>query len=115
MSPAELVEAMLQASAELQSSLAEHDRCVRVAAAADRDRALAEAVAYLAASGTVDARKAYMTKATLNERYADKLAEGLERSALEAIRSRRQVLSALQSIGKAIVEEAGLARYEGAA
>lgn len=107
----DLNKAMLDAVAELEQAQDEHRHQVLRAAEADRAMRIAEASAYLAASGPVAERQAYVAKACAVERYAFKMADGLERSALEAIRSRRQILSALQSLAAAQREEAHLARY----
>lgn len=112
MNAAELASAMIQARDELEESLREHARCVQEAALKDRTYRIAKATSILSVDGTVQEREAHMDQATAEVRYAAKLAEGLETSALEAIRSRRQILSALQSLAAAQREEAALARYE---
>ncbi len=60
--------------------------------------------------GTVDEKKAWVDAETSDLRYARDLAVGLEKGGLELIRSRRQVLSLLQSRSNASREEAAFAR-----
>jgi hypothetical protein len=108
---ATLSQQMLAAKRDLEAAQAEHVRCVHDAAEKDRTARIAKASAYLSASGTVQERQAHADQATADVVYAAKLSDGLERSALEAIRNRRQILSALQSLAAAQREEAHLARY----
>ncbi len=61
-------------------------------------------------SGTVDEKKAWVDAETADLRYARDLAVGLEKGGLELIRSRRQMLSLLQSRSNASREEAAFAR-----
>ena len=58
----------------------------------------------------VPEREAAVDAGTADERLARDLAAALEKSALEAVRARRQQLSALQSLMAASREEAALAR-----
>jgi hypothetical protein len=111
MNAAELAQEMIRGKRDLEAAQAEHIRCVIDAAEKDRTARIAKSTAYLSASGTVQERQAHVDQATADVVYAAKLSEGLERSALEAIRNRRQILSALQSLAAAQREEAHLARY----
>jgi hypothetical protein len=108
---ASLSRQMVEAKRDLEDAQSEHVRCVHDAAEKDRTARIAKSTAYLSASGTVQERQAHVDQATADVVYAAKLSEGLERSALEAIRNRRQILSALQSLAAAQREEAHLARY----
>jgi hypothetical protein len=112
MNAAELYREMTEVRGQLEQAQDEHGRRIRESAEADRTARVAKSSAYLAASGPVEERKAHVDQTTSDVQYEAKLAEGLAQSALEAIRSRRQVLSALQSISAALREEAHLARYE---
>ncbi len=81
------------------------------ALAEDRYRA-AKATAYLGqAEGTVDYRKAKVDQLCSKERRARNLAEAMKLAALEAVRSRRQQLSAMQSAFAAHRAEAEMAHY----
>ena len=80
------------------------------AAEADRDYRCAKAKAYLKAFGTVAALEAQAAVEISQLRFEAKLAEDLELSALEAVRSRRSQLSATQSLANAVRAEAELAR-----
>lgn len=74
-------------------------------AKAERAYRLAKATAYLSTTGTVAEREARAEPAINEIRYSRDLAEGLRLSGLEAVRSNRGVLSAIQSL-------AGLYRAE---
>lgn len=111
MNAAELTREILEAKRSMDAAELEHREQVAAAALADRELRMAESTAYIAAGGTVGEREARMKQATSELRYRHKLADGLERSALEAIRNARQYLSALQSLAAASREEAHLARY----
>lgn len=111
MNAAELTQEILAAKRAMDAAEREHRECVERLAMSDRAMRIAESTAYLAASGTVGERDAHMKKATAEERYAYKMADGLVVSALEAIRNARQYLSALQSLAAAQREEARLAAY----
>lgn len=60
--------------------------------------------------GTVPEREAWVNGLTADLRRKRDLAEGMRQAALEAVRSRRAQLSALQTIAGAAREEAMLAR-----
>jgi len=62
-------------------------------------------------SGTVPERQAAVDGATADDRFHRDLAEGERLAALEALRSRRAQLSALQSIAAAYRAEAEHGRY----
>lgn len=69
------------------------------------------AMAWLQApEGTVPQREAWVQGQTADLRHRRDLADGLRTAALEAIRSRRTQLSALQSLLAAHREEAGFDR-----
>jgi DNA-binding protein YbaB len=73
---------------------------------------VARANAYLAASGTVDARKSSVDKAVKEEGEAAHLAEALKVAAVEGVRNLRQQLSAFQSLAAAVRSEIEMAgRY----
>jgi hypothetical protein len=109
---AQLTQQMLAAKKAMDEAEVEHRKCVREMAEADRDFRSAHSTAYVAASGTEATREAIARKATATERYRLKMADGLERSALEAIRNARQFLSALQSLAAAQRAEAEFAKWE---
>jgi len=81
------------------------------AAEAEHDYRKAKAIAWSQApAGTVPVREAWVDSATAEERLALDMAEALKQSSLEAVRSRRQQLSAVQSLLAAHKEEAAFAR-----
>jgi hypothetical protein len=109
---AELAEKMLEAKRDCDAAIEEHRRCAVEAAESDRRYRLAKATSILATAGTVQEREARMDKATADDKYAAKLADDLLTSALEAIRNKRQILSAWQSVAAATRAEAELAKWE---
>jgi hypothetical protein len=108
----ELARAMLDAKAEIDAALLEYEKRIHEDAEADKLAKLAHASAYLAASGTAGERAAHADKGSVDERYRARLAEGLKRSAHQAVESKRQWLSALQSLAAAQRAEAELLKYE---
>lgn len=110
--PRDLVAMMIEAAGHLDAAQDELVRATHEDARADRRMRQAKATAYLASSGTVGERDAAVAKSTDEEHYAARLADGLVRAALEAVRSRRQVLSSLQSIAGAVKSEMEFAKYE---
>jgi hypothetical protein len=108
----ELARAMLDAKTEIDAALEEYRRCILEDAEADKLAKLTYASAYLAASGTAGERSAHADKGSVDERYRARLAEGLKRSAASAVDSKKQWLSALQSLAAAQRAEAQLAAYE---
>lgn len=67
-------------------------------------------------AGTVPEREAHVNGATADTRLKRDLADGMRTAALEAVRSRRAQLSALQTLLNAHQEEAKFSRtYDGAA
>lgn len=88
------------------------DQTVEYAESEDVYR-MARAKAYLEASGTVDERKATADLATSVERRRAHLADGMRQAAIEAVRSRRAQISALQSLLNAHRAEAEFTRTGG--
>lgn len=111
--PGDLVRLMLAASSALDTAQDELLRCTRAHSESERRYRQARSNAYLSSSGTVGEREATVTKTVDIEAYQAHLAEGLARAALEAVRSKRAQLSALQSIAGAVKVEAELARTGG--
>jgi hypothetical protein len=71
---------------------------------------MAHATAYLETAGPAHLRKATADLATSEERRRAHLADGIRQAALEAVRSRRAQISALQSLLAADREEAAFGR-----
>lgn len=93
-----------------QGLTALRDQAHAYAEAEDAYRA-AKATAWITApEGTVPEREAWVQGQTRTERAARDLAEGMRQAALEAVRSRRAQLSAIQSLLNAERAEAELAR-----
>jgi hypothetical protein len=110
--PRHLVDEMLRLSRLLDVAQEELKKASRDWARLENEYRKAKANAYLASSGTVDARKAAVDKATDQERHDAHLADALRVAALENVRNRRAQLSALQSIANAVKSEVELSgRY----
>ena len=83
----------------------------REVAEAEHDYRKAKAIAWQTAPpGTVPMREAWVDAETAEQRRRLDLAEGSRSAALEAVRSRRQQLSAVQSLLAAHKAEADFAR-----
>jgi hypothetical protein len=77
---------------------------------AEHDYRRAKSEAYLTSEGTVGEREAQTYAVVGDLRHARDLADGLRSAALEAVRSRRTQLSAIQSLLAAHKSEADFAR-----
>lgn len=110
MTPGEMATEMFRLSALLDSSLDLLNEQAREYASSEDAYRLARARAYIASSGTVDERKSQADLQTSQERQAAHLADGLRQAALEAVRSRRAQISALQSLMAAHRAEAEFVR-----
>ena len=108
----ELARAMIEARADCDAAFDEERRAILEDAEADRKFEIAWSSAYLASSGTVGERDAHCKKATADERYAAKVAEGMRRSAYQGVEYRIRCLSALQSLASLTKAEAQLANWE---
>ena len=83
----------------------------REVAEAEHDYRKAKAIAWQESpAGTVPMREAWVESETAEQRRRLDLAEGSRSAALEAVRSRRQQLSAVQSLLAAYKAEADFAR-----
>ena len=112
MNAAELAQQMHAAKREIDAATVEVERAIVEDADADRAAKLAKATAYLAASGPVAERQAHVDQATADVQHRARLAEGVKRSAFSALDSKRQWLSALQSLASLTRAEAQLAKWE---
>lgn len=111
MTPAELQDAMLLASRELQTLIDDHPRLVREDADASRASRLSMAKAFIRAEGkTVAEKEANRDIATADDQHAAHMAQGLRESNKLAINAAMSRLSALQSAAAATREELKLAR-----
>lgn len=112
MNAQELSKMMLQTVKDLRAASADLELCSVNFAKAERDYRLARAKAFLGSHGsTVAEREAHSDEKTSDARFARDMSEGLKVSALEAVRSHRGVLSALQSLAALERSEAELAKY----
>mgnify|MGYP003407078080 CR=1 FL=1 len=108
----DLSRSMVQCKSDLDDAMREYDRAIREDADKDRAAKVAKARAYIAAAGPVAERQALVDLETADAQYEARLAEGMKRSASQAIESHRQWMSALQSLASLTRAEAALARYE---
>jgi hypothetical protein len=110
-SPRQLVTMMVEAGRNLEEAQTELVNHTHAASRAERRYRQAKATAYIASTGTVGEREALVAKACDEEFYAAHLAEGLVKASLESVRSRRAILSSLQSISASVKAEAELLKY----
>lgn len=110
MTAGELVEEMLRLSRLLDDALGFLKRSVEEYAAAEDAYRMAHARAFLEADGTGPARKAEADLATSEQRQRAHLSDGMRQAALEAVRSRRAQLSALQTVANSHRAEAEFVR-----
>lgn len=111
MNAATLNTQLLDAVRTLRASMQELQNQSEQYAKKERAYRLGRATALLAVEGgTVSVREAKADQATADLRYERDLAEGLKVSALEAVRSNRGVLSAIQTVVNLYREEAAFDR-----
>ena len=110
MNPLEAADEMHRLSGLLDKALKVLREQAREYAEAEDAYRMAHARAYVAHDGPAHERKAVADLATSEERQRAHLADGMRQAALEAVRSRRAQISALQSLLNAHREEAAFAR-----
>lgn len=102
---------MIRLSGLIEEALTELRQRVEEYADAEHAYREARAMAWIAVpSGTVAQREAWIDGDTVDKRRDRDLADGLRQAALEAVRSRRAQLSALQTISNAEREEMAFSR-----
>lgn len=110
MNPSEINNMLLEAADDLRRAHRDLEERSRMSAKADAEWRESRAKAHARTEGTVDERNAAVERETARLRYTAKLAEDLRVSALEAVRSRRSILSAIQSVAATVRSEAELLR-----
>lgn len=110
MTPLEAADEMRRLSTLLDAALEYLKDQTKEYAVAEDGYRMAHATAYLAADGPVNERKARADSKTSKERQRAHLADGMRQAALEAVRSRRAQISALQSLLNAHRAEAEFAK-----
>jgi hypothetical protein len=114
----ELTKRMLAAKAEIDEALRAYEQAIREDADADDVARRNKARAYLTCreqlggKATVGAIEAAVDLETSEVQMQARLAEGLKRSAAQALEGKRQWLSALQSLASLTKAEAQLAAWE---
>lgn len=109
----ELTAELLRLSALLDDALGYLRRSTVEYAEAEHAYREAKARAWIEVPpGTVAEREARINGATAGLRKTRDLADGMRHAAIEAVRSRRAQLSAIQTLSNAHREEAALARTE---
>jgi len=112
MTLAELVAEANRLSRKIDAGVKALSQAARKAAEAEMDYRQAKSVAWVQQdAGTVPERQAHVDAKVSQQRFARDLAEGERLTALEALRSRRAQLSALQSVAAAWRAEAENGRY----
>ncbi len=106
MNAADLNVQLLEAVRLLRESQADLEQRSQDYAHWEQRYRMAKATAYLATSGTVNEREAHAEQAVNEVRYRRDLAEGLKVSGLEAVRSNRAVVSAVQTLAALYRSEA---------
>lgn len=101
---------LIEAADAVRAALADLEVRAVGYAKAERAYRLAKSTAYLATTGTVAEREAHAETAINELRYQRDLAEGLRLSSLEAVRSHRGVLSAVQTLARLYEQEASFDR-----
>jgi hypothetical protein len=108
---ASLNEQIRAAAESLESAQEGLEQRVQQAAEAERAYKTAEASLYLANEGRNQKEREAKAEPGLSElRYRAHLAEGLSKAGLEAVRNRRTILSALQTVANLSKEEAAFSR-----
>ena len=98
------------AAEELEIAQVALERAVKDYAETERLYKMGRSTAYVATSGTVAEREAVVDQSISTLRYEAHLKEGLKVAALEAVRNRRAILSALQTLANLSKSEADFAR-----
>lgn len=114
LTPREVMDEMVRLSQLLDDALSYAKRAAHEYAEADDAYRVAHAKAFVTAKdgGATDAMaKARADLATEGIRSRARLAEAMNKTAVEAIRSRRTQVSALQTAGNALRAELEIARY----
>ena len=110
-SPATLVNLMLQLSKDIDDAQDILEKAVHVEADAQDALINARAEAWKKVEGrSREERDAYVDQMTRVQKVNYTRAVGLSKASLEKVRNKRQELSALQTAGNSIREEAALAR-----
>ena len=111
MNAAQLTDELLRLSRLLDSGLQALRDQAQEYAEAEHDYRKAKAEAWLSApEGTVPEREAHVGGSTAAQRRRRDLADGMRQAALEAVRSRRAQISALQSLMAALRAEIDMLR-----
>ena len=111
MNAAELNVQLLEAASAVREAQADLEQRVRDFAKAERQYRLAKSTAFLSAEGRNATEREAKAEAAVNElRYQRDLAEGLKVSALEAVRTYRGLVSAVQTLARLYEQEAAFDR-----
>lgn len=117
MNAAELARSLHAAKSEIDAALKDYAEAIQADAVADKQARIDKAQAYVSIrekhpKATVGLMEAMVDLETAEVQKGARLAEGLKRSAAQAVESRRQWLSALQSLASLTKAEAQLAKWE---
>jgi len=107
----EMADEFARLSRNLDKGIAQLTQLAHEVAQAEADYRRAKSRAFVEApKGTVPEREAWVNAETADLRQARDLADGLRQAALEAVRSRRTQISALQTLLNAHEAEADFSR-----
>lgn len=107
--PAELIQDMLELSQKLDGDHDDLIKACREYSEKEDIYRLAKANAYLAATGTVDQRKAYVDKTTSHERRDAHTAENLMKAGFARVKSTQIQISIRQSAAQMVKSEMQMA------
>lgn len=111
MNSAHLNDQIRTAAEDLNNAQDGLERRIQEAAEAERAYKIAESSLFLAAEGrNKEERQAKAEPGVSDLRYRAHLAEGLSKAGLEAVRNKRTILSALQTVANLSKEEAAFSR-----
>lgn len=108
----DIVREMRERSYQIDAALNFLRSVIVKAAEAEHDFRKEKAIRFLAADGAVAQREAAADLATVHLRKERDIASGMKDAAMEAVRSRRAQLSAVQSVANAFKAEIEFARTE---
>jgi hypothetical protein len=112
-SPVEIVEEMQRLNGLVDEQRREMEHWAVEYAEAENEYRKAKANAYLAATGTVQERQAYVDKVCETERKRAHVAEGMRKQSIEAHRGLLVQLQVLQTVSNLVRSEMDLTRTGG--
>jgi len=115
---ADLTQELFAAKYAIDAALRAYEEAITEDADADRASRLATSSSYITMKSQLEGKpsvaeiEAHVDQATADVQHRARMAEGLKRAASQTVESRRQWLSALQSLASLTKAEAQLAKWE---